>query len=150
MKSKGNHLDSRHGLLPDSNASELAGDIRSAIGATPDEAIEVVTPQFGRAAGTPDPSCPPSSLEGFRALRGLSTTALMEMGVQQWNAVLWLYPGEWFDHIPMGLDVVSIFGKAGVFNPRTDNDIRFGCLSFGFIRDEDVPRWKENRAEDWC
>jgi len=72
------------------------------------------------------------------------------MGLSQWNAVLWVYPGEWYNRIPAGLDVVDIFGTEERFVPGiTDNDIRFGCLPYGFVREEDIPRFRERREEDW-
>ena len=43
-----------------------------------------------------------------------------------------LFPCEWYDVIPTGYMVTDIFGEAEPFIPgKTDDDKRFGCLSFG-------------------
>jgi len=51
---------------------------------------------------------------------------------------IWLIPGEWFDILPNGYEFTDIFGQTEVFDhARTDDDIRFGCLSFGIRRPVD-------------
>jgi len=47
---------------------------------------------------------------------------------------LWLLPGEWYSSIPRGFGIIDIFGTDETFEPgKTDDDIRFGCLSFGIV-----------------
>jgi hypothetical protein len=48
--------------------------------------------------------------------------------------LLMLFPGEWYSKIPADLEIVDIFGVRESFVPgQTDDDIRFGCLSFGVV-----------------
>lgn len=108
-----------------------------------------ITPQFTRPAGSPAPAAPPADREAFDALKTLPNHALVEMGMRQWGRehdtghettdtgpMLWLYPGEWYSSIPDGYEIVDIFFKKKQFMfGGTDNDIRFGCLSFGFTKE---------------
>ncbi len=49
--------------------------------------------------------------------------------------VLWLFPAEWYEHIPKGLKIVDINGVVENFEPnKTDDDRRFGCLAYGFLQ----------------
>lgn len=91
----------------------------------------------------PKPASPPND---FESLELLDAQTLKELGCRPWGRekdargneiegakLLWLYPGEWYSAIPNGLSVVDIFYKDDVFELGVaDNDIRFGCLSFGF------------------
>lgn len=83
----------------------------------------------------------------FDALHKLPDSALRELGLRRWGQknehpdgsesgpMLWLFPGEWYSSIPQGLPIVDINFRKEKFVPgRTDNDIRFGCLSFGILR----------------
>lgn len=128
------------GTLKMSDESEVAAQIREAIGVGPTESVEVVTPQFEREPGAPAPAAPPTD---WYALREMDLTALRELGCRAWNdpseiddefggQVLMLFPGEWYWVIPAGFVVTSIFNRDEAFVPgRTDDDTRFGCLSFG-------------------
>lgn len=124
------------GTLKKAKDSRLAARVRKAIGASPDEVVEVTTPQFTREPGAPDPAAPPVD---FEALRSMDATALRELGCRAWDVpdvdgnVLMLFPGEWYSSVPIGLVVVSIFGTKKAFRrePST-RDIRCGCLPFGF------------------
>ena len=52
--------------------------------------------------------------------------------------VHYLFAGEWYDHIPDGLEIVGIFGKVETFKKgESDDDTRFGCLPYGWIRKEE-------------
>jgi len=47
---------------------------------------------------------------------------------------LWLFPKEWYNSIPDGLEVVDINGKREDFKRHeTDNDTRYGALAYGFV-----------------
>lgn len=123
------------GALKKSSESELAAQIRSAIGAAPDEAITIQGPQFERLLSDPTPGSPPSDWD---ALRSMDSVALKEMGCGKWDEpdtegrVLMLFPDEWYRHIPGGYRVESISGEMKPFAPgMTDNDICFGCLAYG-------------------
>lgn len=81
---------------------------------------------------------PKNSKEFMGAIEELSLEQLKGMGFCKWEETtnLYLIPGEWFDKIPEGLPVVSIFGKEELFSKDThDDDTRFGCLSYGIIID---------------
>lgn len=44
-----------------------------------------------------------------------------------------LFPAEWYSIIPNGFECTGLWGDKVVFESgKTDNDRRFGCLSFGF------------------
>lgn len=105
--------------------------------------VEVITPQFERTKEQPTPSSAPD----FSRLDELDATALREMGCERWNdpnewydwphpgKTLYMFPWEWYDHIPIGTHVVDIFGREESFIPgETDNDKRYGLLAFGVLR----------------
>lgn len=100
-----------------------------------DDEIEIVTPQFERPDGAPEPSDPPSP-EAFAELKHKSEGELLDMGMRRWPDNLWLFPGEWFDDIPEGYVIETVNGNKRRFNPeRESRDIRFGCLAFGIRRE---------------
>ena len=100
--------------------------------------IEIITPQFDRTDGLlvtiPD---------DFKELHLLSVETLVQIGCQRWNKpdkngyMLWLFPAEWYDHIPDGLQIMTISDNIETFQKgETDNDKRFGALAYGFKRKE--------------
>lgn len=104
----------------------------------------VRTPQFTRQPGTPAPASPPSTREDWEALKSLDAVALKELGLRKWGddseadepsgRMLWLFPGEWYTSVPQGFVVTDIFWNEEPFVLGiTDDDIRFGCLSFGIV-----------------
>jgi hypothetical protein len=138
--------DSIHGVLVPVGQNELADKIRTAIGAGSDEVVEVVTPQFTRPVGEPGPANPSRDPKWWAALREMDYNALKEMGLGVWDKrdgkALMLIPGEWYDFIPSGFEIVDICGfdfaklhtEPEFFVPgETDNDIQFGHLAYGFI-----------------
>lgn len=125
----------------DMNDPDFAAKLREAIGAAPDERIEVTTPQFDRTDGVTVK--PP--LFDFSALPSLPKETLRAIGCGMWDDpdengnVLWLYPAEWYDHIPEGHTVHVINGKEEAFRYGiTDDDRRFGMLAYGFLRPERI------------
>jgi len=79
----------------------------------------------------------------FLSLKKKPASDLMSMGCQIWSIsginIHWLYPEEWYDIIPNGLEIIHITGKTEIFvKGETSNDCRFGALSFGFIK-ENIP-----------
>lgn len=76
----------------------------------------------------------------FSKLPTLHEDTLKAIGCQKWSEpengkVLWLFPAEWYDHIPDGTQVVDINGATETFkHGETDNDRRFGALAYGFLR----------------
>lgn len=121
--------------LKTASESDEARWLRAAIGAGPDEDVEIQTPQFER---TPDMTTPGAPPEDFEALRQLDKAALKEMGCEPWDEpdaqgrVLMLFPGEWYGHIPDGMRLKSISGRELTFERgKSSRDIRFGVLGFG-------------------
>jgi hypothetical protein len=121
----------------DINDPDFAKKLADAIGLKPGEALEIVTPHFERTDGlqVPLPVC------DFSRLHELPEASLRAIGCQKWDepdesgSVLWLYPGEWYDHIPDGLTVTDINGRVEQFKRgETDDDIRYGALAYGFMR----------------
>jgi len=112
----------------------LAKTIRQAIGSNNWEAVRVVTPQFERTDGK-QITYIPKTHEEFDGLKKAPDDILKEIGMQKWDETLWLFPGEWYDHIPKGYIITDINGEDELFDPgRTDDDIRFGALAYGFAR----------------
>lgn len=109
-----------------------------------DVKIQIITPQFERERGYREPGAPP---EDWEALKSMTKEALLEIGMRPWGAkkdadlkpipgapTLWLFPGEWYSAIPAGLPIVDICFVEKTFHPKfTDDDIRFGMLSFGIF-----------------
>lgn len=122
--------------LPPADESEFAAAVRDAIGAGPDEEVIVVTPQFERTDGV-EPGDPPLTEADFDELRDLDRDELLERGLRPWGMDdLWLFPGEWYPHIPAGLEVTDINGETEAFEPGvTDDDIRHGVLAYGLTID---------------
>lgn len=130
-------------LLQSGRESKLAARLRRAIGAGPDDPVNIVTPQFEREAGAPIPACAPCDWE---SLRTMSYLALCEMGLRPWDeldasgGVLLLFPGEWYHAIPAGFEIVDINLCRKRFVPgETDDDMRFGCLAYGILAGKGTP-----------
>jgi len=126
----------------DMSSPTFAADLRAAIGAKPGERVEVSGPQFTRIDGV-KPAFPQID---FGALSNLAPETLKAIGCQKWDEpddqgrVLWLYPAEWYDHIPDGTPIVDINGSAELFKRgETDDDMRFGALAFGLYKVD--PNW---------
>jgi uncharacterized cupin superfamily protein len=110
-----------------------------AIGAKPGEPIEFITPQFNRVDGI-DVSSAPKTLEEYASLAKKSKEELKAMGCGIWDVengkTHWLYPHEWYNQIPNGLEITDISGKIEKFERGITNDNkRFGMLPYGFIQE---------------
>ena len=113
--------------------------LTTAIGLKPGETLNIITPQFKRIDGRVIAYFP-NTPEEYAALPKLPPSTLKKIGCGIWNDEggkrHWLFPAEWYPHIPAGTPVVDINGETEAFNPGvTDNDIRFGCLAYGFLQD---------------
>ena len=120
----------------------FAEDFIRAIGVRPGEKISLVAPQFRRTNGVVVRYFPTTNAE-FKALTQLSDENLKKIGLGCWGEIpedrptemLWLFPGEWYECIPDGLEMVDIFGDREYFKRGvSDDDIRFGCLPYGFVK----------------
>jgi hypothetical protein len=75
----------------------------------------------------------------FNKLKSMSKKELEELGCTAWDdpkdgKVTMLFPAEWYDEIPNGLDVVDIFGEAEEFQRgKSDKDQRMGFLPYGVL-----------------
>ena len=128
---------SQFDAILDINDPDFATKLAEAIGAKPGETIEVMTPQFTRTDGL----TVPLPVFDFAKLPTLPEDTLKAIGCQKWDDpdkdgnVLWLYPSEWYDHIPDGTIVTDINGGVEPFKRgETDDDMRFGALAYGFMR----------------
>ncbi|MBZ9894194.1 hypothetical protein LB545_07535 [Mesorhizobium sp. BR1-1-6] len=132
-----NATDIEFDAILDMNDPQFAEKLRAAIGAEPGETIEVHTPQFERTDGL----TVPKPLIDFTKLPSLFEETLKAIGCQKWDEpdndgnILWLYPAEWYDHIPEGHVMRCIDGNDYPFKRgETDDDMRFGALAYGFLR----------------
>jgi len=103
------------------------GEFLDSLGVT-----EIITPQFTRTNGIA-PVIPNGGVAFFDDLKTLPPETLRMIGLQEWEEGHWLYPGEWYNFIPKGYTVTDINGEDEPFLPGvTDDDIRYGCLAYGF------------------
>ena len=72
-----------------------------------------------------------STFKWFDALKNLPPEKLKSMGMGHWTDNHWLFPKEWYNFIPIGYPVVDIFDEELIFDKTFDDDIRFGCISYG-------------------
>jgi hypothetical protein len=113
-----------------------------AVGVPSGGRVRFFHPQFHRSFTDP-PALPYPGDEEFFRLETRTSEELTRLGLKPWDdprpgvfegGVLWLLPGEWYGSIPAGAELVSISGKARVFQPGvTDCDIRFGVLAYGVV-----------------
>lgn len=131
-------LDKFDAIL-DMNDPQFPEKLAGALGVERGDAVTVVTPQFTRTDGlmVPVPDIDVSKLPSLPA------ETLKAMGFAKWDEpdangnVLWLYPGEWYDHIPEGHPVTCINGETSPWRRgEMDDDTRFGMLAYGFKRSE--------------
>lgn len=125
-------------VILDASDENFAADLIKALGLKPGETVNFITPQFDRTDGRQITYCP-NTPEEYAALPNLVPDNLKKIGCQIWNVkdgkTHWLYPVEWYDHIPAGTEIVIINGIIESFVPgKTDDDRRGGALAFGFIQ----------------
>lgn len=118
---------------------DIADRVARALGLEPGDEIVIHTPQHERLPDEPAPHWRPTSAADLDALRSAPAAYLHDLGLRLWakedGQETWLYPGEWYDHIPDGYEVVDINGQAEPWkHGECDDDTRFGCLAFGFRR----------------
>jgi hypothetical protein len=114
--------------------------LRELLGVSDFEEVTVVTPQFERPDGKEITFRPEKSAEFFDKLQKAPDDLLIDIGMGRWNDRLLLFPHEWYDCIPEGYIVRDINEEDEPFkHGETDNDIRFGCLAYGFAREPSNP-----------
>ena len=100
--------------------------------------LGITPPQFARPDGRTVPVTD-FAKEHWENLPTRSEATLKALGLGIWEkdekGTHWLYPKEWYPLIPDGMPITHIDGEKGLFcKGVTDDDYRFGCLSFGFIQ----------------
>jgi len=127
-------------------------ELFNALGIKKGDKIEIITPQFERDYKLEIDFIPQDKNELTALIESAPKEILQKMGVGVWcsyktdkeavektylkpDEIHYLFPHEWFNFIPQGFECVSISGNKFKFDKKTaDDDMRFGCLSFGFIR----------------
>lgn len=129
-------------VILDASDPDFPAKLREALGVKPGEAIEFQTPQFERTDGI----VPVHPMFDFAKLPELPAATLKAIGCCRWDEPdengmeLWLYPHQWYNHIPEGTPVTFIDGENGFFKRGdADDDMRFGVLAFGCLRPADPP-----------
>jgi hypothetical protein len=129
-------------VILDQSDPDFVEKFRAAVGLKPGETLEIHTPQFERTDGL-QVALPQVD---FAKMHLVSAETLKRIGCCMWDEpdkdgnVLWLYPAEWYDHIPEGTPLVCIDGETSLFKRgETDDDMRFGCLAYGFLRKAEAP-----------
>ncbi len=85
-------------------------------------------------------------------LPALSAKDLLALGCGRWGRreredgteygpMVWLFPRSWYEDLPDGLPIVDLWFqqqtfRRGLTDSDYDSDYRFGCLAFGFEKDE--------------
>lgn len=116
---------------------DFARKFSEAVGLKPGEKLQIATPQFERTDGKKI-TYVPTTPEQYAALKHLTREGRKSLGMAPWDEredeELWLFPHQWYAHIPAGLEVVDINYAVEKFEPgKTDDDRRFGLLSFGVM-----------------
>ena len=124
-------------VILDSSDKDFVEDLTSALGVKDGDSITFISPQFDRMDGRMVTYLPDTA-EEYEALKLMNAGNLKKVGCQIWDdndgQITWLYPAEWYDHIPDGTEVVSISGDVKIFKKgETDNDKRYGALAYGFL-----------------
>lgn len=81
---------------------------------------------------------PSKEMLDFDKLKNTDSKTLIDMGYRLWDEEtnLWLIPHEQYNSIPAGQKLIDISGEEFNFKPgETDNDIRYGMLACGFIKE---------------
>lgn len=124
------------GQLAFGDENPLAKKIREAIGVGDFEAVAVSFPQFERTDGKVITYLPADGAAIDTLKEKASDDLLHSLGLQKFDEengrILWLFPSEWYKHIPAGYEIEDICHD---LEPgKTDDDIRGGALAYGFSR----------------
>ena len=123
-------------LMLDATDINFANQLKAALGVQDGDTVVIATPQFNRTDGKIVLYFPRTVAE-FDALKVLPHDTLEKIGLGLWEEGHYLYPKEWYWNIPAGYMVDVISDKTEPFVPgETDDDIRFGCLAYGFKVDQ--------------
>lgn len=118
--------------LPTSAENPVAASIRKAIGASPTAPIRYTSRPRERHPSWPKAAQAPAGFREFGKLFGMTAKQLIGLGCGNWDGGLFLFPVEWYDHIPRGFPVEDISGNTKRFIPgATPRDPGFGMLAYG-------------------
>ena len=103
--------------------------------------IRVYSSQIRREKPIKITSLPKNKIEFEEIVKHFPEKELIKRGFCIWDktpkGTHYLYPMEWYDIIPVGYPIENILNEKSKFKKgETDDDIRFGCLCFGFIREK--------------
>ena len=119
---------------------DIAKGLRDALGVGDFDRVICLTPQYERIDGKRISYIPKSEDEFLNFINNAPDSILSDVGFGKWDSTQdgkthWLFPHEWYGSIPDGFNALSISGKEETFRAGvTDDDKRFGLLSFGFSR----------------
>jgi hypothetical protein len=121
------------------NSPTFAEDLATLLGISPGDRIDFYGPQFNRTDGIVPEACP-SSPEEWKELHNSTHEALTAKGLGVWDKTdtytHYLFPAEWYNFLPNGLQVTDICGNTEGFQAGvTDDDRRCGMLAFGFLKE---------------
>ena len=118
--------------LPRSSENPVAAAIRKAIGASPTAPVNYTMRPRDRDPSWPPAAKAPAGFAEFGRLFEMTGEQLKALGCGGWDGGLWLFPVEWYDHIPRDFPVESILGHVKKFTPGvTPRDPGFGMLAYG-------------------
>ncbi|MBY0560146.1 hypothetical protein [Hyphomicrobium sp.] len=126
-------------VIAEATDPEFVADLAKALGWVGIDRFTLLKPMFKRTDGR-QVSYRPTKQAEYDALPSLSEESLKKIGCKLWDswyggARHWLYPPEWFPHIPNGHAVVFTNGRKDAFDMHTTSSEReIGALSFGFIQ----------------
>ena len=110
----------------------------SILGIEQGDEVHITTPQFERLDGR-IVWYTPLTLSELKGMRNAPDWVLWELGLQVWEKTSeythWLYPADWYDYLPDGLDILTVNNTEKVFkHGETSSDRRCGALGYGFIK----------------
>ena len=108
--------------LPTSAQDPTARKIRKAIGVSDTAPVNYTMRPRDRDPRQPPPTTPPTDMAGFEALHKLTGAELTALGLGNWDGKIWLFPGDWYDHIPEGFPIENISNKKSLFKRVTKRD----------------------------
>lgn len=126
-------------------------ELMDVLGIKPGDKLNVITPQFEREYDLEIDFIPKDKVELDALINSAPQEVLKKMGVCVFTTheeeikygttylgpdeIHYLFPGEWYSHIPNGYPTLTINGDIERFEKGvSDDDIRYGCLPYGFKR----------------
>lgn len=126
-------------IIAETGKPEFVSDLVQALRRTGIAELRFTEPKFKRVDGRAVSYRPKTAVE-FDALKHMSASNLRHIGCRLWDDFAgqrhWLYPPEWYDHIPQDYVVVFADGRKEVFEHGvTPRFKEIGALAFGFVQE---------------